>query len=282
MGSPRVGSTLLYQFIINHFDCYFPSNKLSQSFEENTWQKRLPELVDLGRSSVPYESKYGKTFGDDQPSEASSVFRYFFGGEHPSETKSNNPLPGMKSKFIEFCQKLKELSGSPLVFKNAWNCFRIKALAEMLPEACFLWIRRDLADSAFSDLESRKKHGGTNTWNSATPKNYREIQKLPYWEQVVEQQVAYTNTISKEFVSLSRDRTSEVWYEDLCNHTPKTLLNLNAFLSRNGFNMRESSTVLPSLEISKSQLMEETQDGQKILKYCDRSKFFSMRYSSLK
>ena len=46
--------------------------------------------------------------------------------------------------------------------------------------------------------------------------------------------------------------------------------------------MRESSTVLPSLEISKSQLMEETQDGQKILKYCDRSKFFSMRYSSLK
>ena len=68
-----------------------------------------------------------------------------------------------------------------------------------------------------------EERGGPAVWNSATTGNYEEIQKLPYWEQVVEQQYTYANRISNDLSSLLPERYCQVWYEDLCENHSETI-----------------------------------------------------------
>ncbi len=280
LGSPRVGSTFLYQLIINHFEVFYPSNHLNELFETEKFNPlELPSEIEQSLF-VNYQSDYGKTQGRDQPSEASALFRYFFGGEHPSELNSKRPLSGCEKKLIQFFDHLYQsvANQKPLVFKNAWNCFRIKFLSEVFPNACFLWIRRDLADSAFSDLKARRKRGGPEVWNSATTKNYEEIQKLPYWEQVVEQQYFYWKRISNDLSQSLSERYYHVWYEDLCENQSDTITNLQNFLIPKGYNFKSIDTSL-NIEISnKSNDRGNIEDRKRILRYCEEPRFFKLRY----
>jgi len=228
--------------------------------------------------NVSYNSDYGKTFYDGEPSEASAFFGTFFGGEHPSEEKSKSPLPDLSERFIDFCRSLYRQSQKPLVFKNAWNCFRISYLSQAIPNACFLWIRRDIADAAFSDLEARKKRGSTNIWNSATTADYFEIQKHPYWEQVVEQQYGYARRVGSDLSQFCRDRYLEVWYEDLLSEPDLFLKKIQNFLSSRGFTVRKRK--VDGIDLRKSNIrrkMLRCEDGKKILSYANSVKFIDSR-----
>jgi hypothetical protein len=172
------------------------------------------------RLEVPYKSLYGKTEGMFEPSEASFIFKNWFGGRHPSQIYSKTILPDRKDHMINTMGSLYGLTHQVILTKNAWNCFRIENLANVFLNSNFVWIRRDIVNSAFSDLKARQARGSLNNWNSATTANYKEIQKLPYWEQVVEQQYWYNKAIKKEVAIRS---SIQVWYEDLINRLPETL-----------------------------------------------------------
>jgi hypothetical protein len=212
LGSPRTGSTLLYQILINALQPFYFSNLINDYFSDcpiigATIQNSFP------RKSIPYKSKYGKTNGLLGPSEASHIMREWFGGEHPSQTKSCTVIPNKKQHLIATLQAIYKLTNSPILIKNAWNCFRIENLQQLFPNSKFIWIRRDISCSAQSDLNSRINRGSPYIWNSATTHNYKEIQRLPYWEQVVEQQYEYNKAISQNIQSTN---FVEVWYEDMC------------------------------------------------------------------
>lgn len=119
------------------------------------------------------------------------------------------------------------LFGRPLLIKNAWNCFRIAALARLFPMAAFVWIRRDIEASALSDLNARYAvQGDPLIWNSATPQNVEALRARPYWEQVVENQVEFARAIEEGFAGLEPRRMATVWYEDLCAAPSVTLTDL--------------------------------------------------------
>ena len=282
LGSPRVGSTVLFQLVINHFECFFPSNSFNRKFQN---QEVNLESFDLSPylsplEKVSYISDYGKTLHDGEPSEASAFFGTFFGGEHPSEDKSKAPLPDLAERFVEFCRSLYSQSRKPLVFKNAWNCFRIRYLSQAIPKACFLWIRRDIADAAFSDLEARRKRGSTNIWNSATTSDYLEIQKHPYWEQVVEQQYGYARRVGSDLSQFCRDRYFEVWYEDILVEPNLFLEKINNFLSPRGFTIRKRKIDRNDLRKSnKREKMLRCEDGAKILRFADSEKFIDCKWT---
>ncbi|MFP6901924.1 MAG: sulfotransferase, partial [Opitutales bacterium] len=201
------------------------------------------------------------------PSEASSFFKRWFGGEHPSETCSKEPLPGMETPMLETFAALHGLSGFPLLFKNAWNCFRIESLARLFPASCFVWIRRDIGQAARSDLEARAHRGGYDVWNSATPGNHLEIRQRPHWEQVVEQQYEYGRRIAADFSSNCPDRSLQVWYEDLCLEPEKTLQRLEDFFLGLGMgNVRREPGIAFSPSLRKRDLDSE-EEGRRILSY---------------
>jgi hypothetical protein len=266
LGSPRTGSTLIYQLIINFFDFFYFSNFVNDYFAE---YPIIGTALDLQLNSHPlinYESAYGKTKGRFGPSEASLVFKNWFGGEHPAQTCSTEVLPGKVAHFTLTIKSIYKMTGQPILTKNAWNCFRIKAMTSLFPNIHFIWIRRDIRQSALSDLEARYRRGSPYTWNSATTANYQEIQQRPYWEQVVEQQYEYNKSIGVDLKRFSRRQYLELWHEDLCDRPEEELAKINQYFASQSLPLQQQDAPLPRLNPSKRPT-GFNEDYDKILNY---------------
>jgi hypothetical protein len=224
LGAPRTGSTFFYQnlvagfrlpFFANLTDWYFPRAPIIGLSIQAAWPMH---------GAISGASRYGKVPGLLQPSEASGVMAHWFGGGHPSELVSRDILPGREADLYATIGAAWQLYRRPLVIKNAWNCFRIAYLAQALPSAIFIWIRRDITASARSDLEARYAiYGNPNCWNSATPRNWPELRCFPYWAQVVENQAEFSRAIGTAAAAVDGWRFAEVWYEDFIA-TPAAVL----------------------------------------------------------
>ena len=266
LGSPRTGSTLIYQILVNQLNTLYFSN-LINTFPAHPIIGAALQLGLALHRPMPLESNYGKTQLPLEPSEASPVFGSWFGGQHPSQTHSKTFLPGRSAHYCQTIRTMHALCGLPVLTKNAWNCFRIEALVKALPSTSFVWIRRDIVASALSDLESRYKHGGPDTWSSATTSNYQKLQKRPYWVQVVEQQFEYNKAIEEDLKQFASDRYVEIWYEDICDNTDATLHEaMEKIRQLTGAEVRESQQ--PALTRS-SGYVEMKKDLQLITQYAD-------------
>ena len=198
LGSPRTGSTYLYQLVVNHFHV---------NYFDNTGD------IYTAEKPVPYVSYYGKTKGRHEPSEASRVLARYWG-------ERNKPLPEMKQRL-----KLTFEAAEPLVMKNVWNAYRIDAWVEMFPDTQFIWIRRDYGEAALSDLKARHKNG--TGLNGAYLKFGKDISDLSEWEQCLYQQVIINETIEK---GLQGKDFIQIWYYDLCKDLDWELRRLREFL----------------------------------------------------
>ncbi len=251
LGSPRTGSTLIYQLMIDFFDFFYFTNLANNHFAEHPLLA-IPLENSLQQPNLNrYESEYGKTKGLLGASEASYIFKNWFGGEHPTETYSRTILSEKMPHFMATIASIYGLSESPILVKNAWHCFRIQFLAETFPNAHFIWIRRDIGLSALSDLESRYRQGDPSTvWNSATTANYLEIQQRPYWEQVVEQQYEYNRIIGRDLSTYAQDRFLTMWYEDLCDTTANIMETLSNYLANSIEKLIGYNKPIPDLKAS--------------------------------
>jgi hypothetical protein len=272
LGSPRTGSTLVYQLVVNFFDFYYFSNFVADYFAETPVVGAALEESLNPREQVSYESAYGKTSGLWEPSEASAIFKNWFGGGHPSQTVSAAVLPEKEAHLVLTTQSIYGLTRKPILVKNAWNCFRIPDLARIFPNAHFVWIRRDIARSALSDLAARYRRGGPEVWNSATPANYLEIQKLPYWKQVVEQQYEYNKTIEEDLHTSASGNFYEIWYEDICTDLKTQLYALADFLEGMGAGISLANLPLPPLNDSPLGAANQfPKDWRKIWEYVEEN-----------
>ena len=243
LGAPRTGSTIFYQSFVAAFKLPYFANLTNDNFSH------FPIIGLCLQAGLPFvsatdgESNYGKTRGLQNVSEASGVMTKWFGGGHPSEQLSPGATSNEKENhFKRTIESAHQLFGRPLVIKNPWNCFRLAFLRKTLPTANFIWIRRDLAASALSDLAARYVVQADPTiWNSATPRNLRALLRQPYWEQVVENQFEFSRAIGEGLFGISRERYAEVWYEDLCSN-PESVLRI----------LRDRLDVLRSLEFTSS------------------------------
>ncbi len=266
LGSPRTGSTPLYQMMANAFELFYLSNFVSDHFAAYPAVGAALEMHLNTRSPVSYRSAYGKTQGHFEPSEASPIFSHWFGGAHPSQLRSTDPLPGKAEHLANSLSTIYRMSGRPVLAKNAWNCFRVKALAGQLTSMRFIWIRRDIRQSALSDLKSRRRLGDPNKiWNSATTANYKDIQKRPYWEQVVEQQYEYNRAIGRHLAAFAPGRYMEVWYEEVCIHPEATLDHIARLLAP----INVARCPLPPPDLERSSRHSPDEDSEKIRAYVE-------------
>jgi Sulfotransferase family len=229
LGAPRTGSTIVYQSCAVLFGLPFIANLTNDYFAPTpivglALQKAHP--VPVGTSS-----RFGKTEGPFQPSEGSSVMTHWFGGGHPSQSVSASILPGRAQHFARTLAAAQRLFAKPLMIKNAWNCFRVSWLARALPRARFMWIRRDIAEAAGSDLEARYiTKRSPHVWNSATPANYEELRRRPPVEQVVENQYEFNRAIGEALHADAGGRYTEIWYEDFVVDPHEVLTRAGAVL----------------------------------------------------
>lgn len=215
LGSPRTGSTLFYQALVRAFRLPYLCNLANDLFAAAPalvaplLQHVLPEL------DITFTSAYGKTQGPFQPSEGSGIVRRWCGGGHPSQVTSTQVLPAQREHMARTLAAYHAVFRKPIVIKNAWNCFRVRNLAELFPNAYFLWIRRDLTKSSLSDLAARYTvHGDPHAWNSATPACVDKLRELPYWAQVVENQYEYSHAVEDAFQRFAPQVHGAFWHED--------------------------------------------------------------------
>ncbi|VEG89664.1 sulfotransferase [Legionella spiritensis] len=217
LGSPRTGSTILYQTLLKIHQFGFISNLTNESFYETPSIGFSIHVANSNRQVISHHSNFGKTKGLFQPSEGSYLMRKWFGGEHPSQLNSIKILPNQKEHFIKTIQYANFVFNAPMIIKNAWNCFRIGELARLFPNALFIWIRRDIVASAKSDLNARLVvQKNPNVWNSATPWNVEQLKERPYWEQVLENQYEFNRTLANDLEEYAKNRYVPIWYEDFC------------------------------------------------------------------
>lgn len=268
LGSPRTGSTLLYQLMINAFEVFYISNFINDHLATYPALGAALDVQLNPQSAIPYQSSYGKTASLHEPSEGSHVFRNWFGGEHPSQSKSATTLPDKRDHMLHSFAAIHSLTGRPAILKNAWNCFRIKELSKLFPKSVFIWIRRDIKAAAISDLKARKHFGSDQKWNSATPNNYKRIQTLPPYKQVVEQQYEFNTAIQDDIWAHASGRHIELWYEDLCDNLAEQLDHLKMFLTSKYTNL--SSKPTPTVELERKQHQENLdEDSKRIISYVD-------------
>lgn len=266
IASPRTGSTMGYQLLINAFDFYYFPNFVNDHFAACPAVGAALDWVLNPRAPVAYESAHGKTEGPFGPSEASQVFRRWFGGEHPSQTRSCRVLPGKEEHLRLTLRSMHALTGRTLLTKNAWNCFRVAELARIFPRLHFVWLRRDLTACAISDLAARYHRGSPTTWNSATTADCEALQKRPYWEQVVEQQYGYNTSMARDLAAHAAGRYVEVWYEDLCDHAREELLRMESFFAHAALPLRRKTADVPELRRSAGVSVPD-EDRARIVRY---------------
>ena len=229
LASPRTGSTPLYEAIVKSISFPYISN-LTNIYYPN--HPIIGLAIQHGiKATFNLKSNFGKTDHIFCVSEGSGPLTNWFGGGHPSQIVSKSVIKNKEDHLRKTVNSIYSLYGQPLVVKNAWNCFRVADLARVFPEAKFLWLRRDIADAAKSDLEARYvTKDDPNKWNSATPWNFEELLKKPHAQQVVENQYEFNIAIKNQLELLSNDSWNEIFYEDFIKNPNQIMANICAFL----------------------------------------------------
>ena len=216
LGAPRTGSTYLYQLCAHRWGLPYLDNLTNEKLWRWPIVGVLYQWLNRSNRRIQFESAYGKTNGPDQPSEGSNTMQWWFGGGHPSQVVSAETLPRREPHLLQTLDAVRRLTGQGLLIKNAWNCFRVRALATRLSNALFLWIRRDIAAASASDLLARYRvQGSPGRWNSATPANLAQLERRHPVEQVIENQFEFHRAIDSALRAHAQGRFATVWYEDL-------------------------------------------------------------------
>lgn len=273
LASPRTGSTLLYQLMAKHLRLHFFSNYVATHFSGYPLVGTVIEsaLTDELADGVSLRNRYGQTEGSHEPNEATKILDHWFRHEHPSATLSSRVRRGTRTHLTNTISGIAAFAGKPIVVKNTWNCFRVTELANLFPAARFIWLRRDIAASSYSALQARKRQGDPATvWNSASPANFSEIRRLPYIEQVVEQQY-WTNAAVEDDLRrrIHPGNWIEVWYEDIVAD-PVTVLETIA--SSFSFPHLRQQPKISEIRLQPSRHGIESEDYTRILRYA-RSKY---------
>lgn len=247
VGPPRTGSTLLYQLVVQRFDVGYLSNRHCRYYG-------APSLVERRTRTHPPDelsSRYGRTSGPDAPSECPEYWYRFF-RRSPQYVPREEMPERQRRRFRASVRAFGDAAGRPLVFKNLVCALRLGPIADALPEAVFVRIRRDLLATATSLLAGRKAlYGDYRHWWSSEPPEIDSLRTLPPHEQVVEQVRSIDALIDRALDDIGPDRFNELTYETLCEDAQAALNGIAALAERNGFQLTPRMEVPSSLERSR-------------------------------
>ena len=238
VGCARSGTTLLSQYLASTEIFCYPSNLISRFYYAPYLGSLLQKLfVDLDHKGellgsyikeIDFRSDLGKTKGILSPHEFWYYWRQFF---HFDEIQklSDDALSDVDIYgFVNGLKAIQEVFDKPLFLKAIIVNWNIPYLAENIPEARFLFVKRNKLYNAQSILLARETFFGNDIdWYSFKPPEYDYLLGKSSEEQVIAQ-VYFTNkAIEEGLKQVSPERIIEVEYEQFCKDTSSLLLELD-------------------------------------------------------
>lgn len=255
LGSPRSGTTLLYQLLVYGYETAYFDNWTSlfpRIPVTATWfEHRL-----MGKRPVPasFQSSYGRTKGLRGPSEFGALwYRWFPKGEHvyvqPGKTEWTS-LMQVRGTLAGMAKVV----GKPLVVKNTFNSMRIAPILEAVPEAVFLVIRRDPILTAASILQGRiDLYGDPDVWLGLPPREIDEIRARPNWEQAVDQMFFIYQQIDEDRKRFGVERFLDIEYLQLCKDVRLEMKRITQFLEGHSLVLRWKQELPTHFQVSQKQ-----------------------------
>ena len=104
---------------------------------------------------------------------------------------------------------------------------------------------------------------------------------MPYWEQVIEQQYAYCQSVAHDLANYAPGRFWEIWYEDVCRNPAAEIHRLHEYWFRNRLMVNTRGESPPMFALSEGQ-SGESDDLAKICDYVARQaeRFRDCRYAA--
>jgi hypothetical protein len=222
LGSPRSGTTLLYETLCNHKDlAYVTFNVLRSRVHKlpPPMAKTLFKVYSLLRrdpvSLAPHEANnfWIKHFGS---------YRYLTEGDY---------IPEMSDYYKRNILTVQEMGKRPrFINKNMQNCVRVRLLHKIFPDAKFIHIIRDGRAVAFSILKKREKEGISTVFLDNLERvldgKYRSDRSPLFnyglgWAELVKR--------AREASDFGTDRYYEIRYENLVANTHQEVKKIAEF-----------------------------------------------------
>jgi hypothetical protein len=220
VGTPRAGTTLLYQALAASGAFGYPSNVAARFFRAPWAGARVQQILEpvLEHGQFTYSSNAGLTDPWYEPHE----FGYFW--ERHFDFEDHHELEGAQAEVSgawEFRRELgafeKELGG-PLLFKNVILDYVLEVLDRWLPEVHFIHMRRDPMLVAQSLYRTRiDYYGQPEAWFSVRPREADEVDDAPPARQIAVQIRSVLESVEQARETVDDDRWTELTYRELCD-----------------------------------------------------------------
>ncbi len=244
VGSPRAGTTLCYQWLAASGAFTYPTNFVSR-FPTAPWVgERIQRLLTdpdcdhggelsggLEVDPAPYTSRLGKTRGLLAPHEYWYWWRRFL-PENRTQLFTNDQLAAVDTERLTIeLAAWEHVRDLPLLMKGLIFEWNLPWLARVLPQAFFVFVRRDPFFVMQSLLGARQDfYGDEKVWYSFRPPEYGHLWDRSPEEQVAGQVHATETAVTAGLAAIDPARSLEITYEDLCADPAGTHVRLVAGL----------------------------------------------------
>jgi len=250
IGSPRSGSTLLFQLLLNRFHLSYISNAASLFYScPAAATAAIFRFFDAYRTNR-MESNYGYVNGLVSPSEAGPLITKWFGDEKDLVDRADAHQRVNQAK--KSIKRISELMSGPFILKSLKLSLKIEAIASAFPNAVFVHIQREPVYVIQSILLTRRSlFGDDRQWWSYRLPNHDDLIHLQPLEQIARQIKTIEEIIYQSEQRVGSTKFVHVSYETLCRFPEATLRKIESRCHSNGIALEKKRSATPCLKPSK-------------------------------
>lgn len=218
-GLPRSGTTLITQLISGTLDTGFINNLMARFWLAPLHGIRLSRALLGDQRAASFQSDYARTRELADIHEFGYFWRYwlkkesFRGVTRARELENEIDWPGLRRVLAAMQNEFDR----PMIFKNIFGSYHLARLNQLLEKVIFIYIKRDILDSAVSILDARRKYyDDLNTWWSYMPVEYELIKDRDYWQQIAGQVFFLSRYYDNQISQNKLNNVLTIHYRDMC------------------------------------------------------------------
>ena len=258
VGAPRSGTTLLYQLVASGLEVGYVNHLVAATWRAPVYGLRLSRKLGLDRPGSSFQSSFGRTSDVREPHE----FGYFWNErlrypdlcERPPAHEAEVDWAGLRRVLVNMAHA----AGAPVAFKPMLLLWHLETMLEHMPRTCYVWIRRDPAQTALSLLAMRRSlFGSLDRWTSLRPGGPDSFADEPPWRQVAAQVVLLERTLERASARLGPEHVLALRYEEVCAAPREAVERIRGLLGAKGFAPALRDFEPPAFEARGGELADE-------------------------
>lgn len=225
VGAPRSGTTLVYQALAKYLDVTYPSNLNGLFPKAPLLAARLQRCLPAFRNSE-FQNFYGQTTHLSGPNDAFHIWNRWLGEDRyrTPATLRDQVVAEMRTFFETWTS----VFDKPFLNKNNRNTTCVKLLAESLPQARFVVVRRDPLFVAQSLIKARQQVQGDKSvgWGLRSTSTNSDQDPLAYVDDVCRQVSGIDRDINQQLKSIDGGRVYQTTYERFCRYPGESICDI--------------------------------------------------------